>query len=430
MTDVGPIAAPADGIVSDVPGRRHDRSTATREAPRRLLVVSHVHHYEHGGQLGAYGPYAREIDIWADLFDTVVIAAPLRRTAFPGDVVPFTRTNISIRPLRDAGGDTARAKLGLLPAIPSWALSLARAMRHADAVHVRCPGNVGLVGAAVAPLFSRYLVAKYAGQWNGYDGESIPTRLQRFLLRSRWWRGPVTVYGEWPDQPAHVVPFFTSMMTTAQVERAVQVAATKRITRPLRVLFSGTLEARKRVAALIDAVGLLVAENLPIELMIVGDGPQGPALRQQAGDLVARGIVTFAGALPYDESLRWFEWAHCLVLPSQHSEGWPKVIAEGMCHGLLCVGVAHGQVPRMLTGRGVLLHTGSPDEIAGALREMANDPDSCLAAMHAASAWARQFSLDGLRSALAELLASHWNVAPPRMAAAAPPLYPAGREVR
>ncbi len=397
----------------------------TAGGPKRLLIVSHVHHYEHEGRLAAYGPYAREIDIWADLFETVVIAAPLRRAACPGAAVPFTRSNISIWPLRDAGGDTVLAKLGLLPAIPLWALSLARAMRHADAVHVRCPGNLGLIGAAVAPLFSRYLVAKYAGQWNGYDGESIPTRLQRFLLRSSWWRGPVTVYGDWPDQAPHVVPFFTSMMTTAQVDRAVQVAAVKRIGRPLRVLFSGTLETRKRVDALLDAVTLLVAEGVAIELVIVGDGPQGTVLRAKARDLVAGGTVTFVGALPYDESLRWFEWAHALVLPSQHSEGWPKVIAEGMCHGLLCIGVAHGQVPRMLTGRGVLLPTGTPEEIAGALADMAADPDRHLPAMRAASAWARQFSLDGLRSALAELLASRWQV-PAFHGAVAPQARPVG----
>ena len=406
-------------------------AAAKRFELKRLLIVSHVHHYEHEGRLAAYGPYAREIDVWADLFDTVVIAAPLRRRAFPGDSVPFTRTNISMCPQRDAGGDTFLAKLGLLPAIPLWAVGLGRAMLTTDAVHVRCPGNLGLIGTALAPLFSRYLVAKYAGQWNGYDGESISTRLQRLLLRSSWWRGPVTVYGDWPDQPAHVVSFFTSMMTAAQVERAVQIAADKRIELPLRVLFSGTLETRKRVGALIEAVRLLVAEGVPIELAIVGDGPQGAALRARAGDLVARGAVTFVGALPYDDSLRWFEWAHALVLPSQHSEGWPKVVAEGMCHGVLCIGVAHGQLPRMLTGRGVMLATGSPEEIAGALRDAANDPDRHRPAMQAASAWARQFSLDGLRNALADLLASRWNV--PALGAAAhdePSLGSVGREVR
>jgi glycosyltransferase involved in cell wall biosynthesis len=418
-------------IVTNIPEPpTHLTAPARLSAPKRLLIVSHVPHYSHDGQLGAYGPYAREIDIWADLFETVVIAAPLRRGAFVGDCVPFIRTNISMWPQRDAGGDTFLAKLGLLLAIPLWVVGLGRAMRTADAIHVRCPGNLGLVGAALAPLFSRYLVAKYAGQWNEHDGERIPTRLQRWLLASRWWHGPVTVYGDWPDQPAHVVPFFTSMMTSEQVERAVRIAAVKRIERPLRVLYSGALENRKRVDALIDAVRLLVAEDVPIQLVIVGDGPQGAALRAQAGDLEARGTVTFVGALPYDESLRWFEWAHALVLPSRHSEGWPKVIAEGMCHGLVCVAVAHGQVPRMLKGRGVLLPTGSPEEIAQALREIVKDPEGQQPAMRSASAWARQFSLDGLRSALADLLADRWNVPAPAAAVADVPSSRLRREAQ
>lgn len=423
------MSAHVNGPATGVPaGSAHDTAAKPFE-PKRLLIVSHVLHYAHEGRLLAYGPYAREIDIWADLFETVVIAAPLRQGVAPGDCVSFARTNISMWPQREAGGDTFVAKLGLLLAVPLWVWGLGRAMSTADAVHVRCPGNLGLIGAALAPLFSRHLVAKYAGQWNGYGGESISTRLQRVLLRSAWWRGPVTVYGEWPDQPAHVVPFFTSMMTTTQVERAVRVAAGKQIGHPLRVLFSGTLETRKRVDALIDAVRRLVAEGVQVELAIVGEGPQGAALRARADDLVARGIVTFVGALPYDDSLRWFEWAHTLVLPSRHSEGWPKVIAEGMCHGLLCIGVAHGQVPRMLTGRGVLLPTGSPEEIARALRDLATDPERHLPAMRAASAWARQFSLDGLRAALADLLAVRWN-APSLGAAGAASAHahPVGRE--
>ena len=78
--------------------------------------------------------------------------------------------------------------------------------------------------------------------------------------------------------------------------------------------------------------------------------------------------------------------------------------------GLMCVGVAHGQVPSMLEGRGVVLPTGSPDEIAAALRDIASNPSACAPVMRAASEWARQFSLDGLRRALGSLLVSRWNL--------------------
>jgi len=378
--------------------------------PQRLLVVSHVMHYRHEGRLYAYGPYAREIDIWADLFPEVVIASPCRAEKPPGDCIAFTRPNISIRPQREAGGDTLWAKVKQVVLLPLLVWDLCRAMRAADAIHVRLPGNLGLLGVLLAPLFSRRLVAKFAGQWNGYPGERLALRWQRAVLRSSWWHGPVTVYGQWPNEPPQVISFFTSMMTDEMVERAVAVAETKKITRPLRVLFSGRLAAEKRVDALLEAVKILTDRGLALEVTLVGGGAEEASLRRQIEVLGLQNVVKFAGSLPFEDSLKWYEWAHCLVLPSRHSEGWPKVIAEGMCYGLVCVAVAHGQVPAMLEGRGITLASGTPQEIADALRQVAERPGDFGEMTRHASLWARRYSLEGLREALRELLNRQWGV--------------------
>jgi glycosyltransferase involved in cell wall biosynthesis len=283
-------------------------------------------------------------------------------------------------------------------------------MARADAIHVRCPGNLGLIGLVLAPAFSHRLVAKYAGQWNGFAGEPWTGRLERFLLRSRWWRGPVTVYGEWPDQPHQIVPFFTSMMTAGQIEHAAAIAGEKRLDVPLRVLYSGMLETRKRVDALLDAVTIATARGVRLELAIVGDGPERQSLARRAADSGVGHLVRFAGALPFERALEWYEWAHCLVLPSCHSEGWPKVVAEAMAYGVMCVAVAHGHLPAMLTGRGMLVDHGSPVEIADALGAVAQDPDAFRSITEAGSRWACQYSLEGLRDALATLLTEWWQV--------------------
>src|SRR5436309_1535265 len=112
-----------------------------------LLVVSPVVHYRHAGRLYAYGPYAREIDVWAELFETVVIASPLQTATPPADCLPFTGENISIAPLPQRGGHTLGAKMNLIASLPALVFGLAKAMRRADAIHVRCPGNLGLLGA-------------------------------------------------------------------------------------------------------------------------------------------------------------------------------------------------------------------------------------------------------------------------------------------
>src|SRR3954467_14423478 len=243
----------------------------------RLLITSHVIHYSHGGRLYAYGPYTREIDQWADLFSEVRIASPCRIQPPPGDCLPFDRANITILPQKEAGGETLWAKLGLPASIPSMAWNLSRAMRGADAIHVRCPGNLGLLGAVLAPLFSRRIIAKYAAQWNGGPGEPFSARLQRAILSSRWWKGPVTVYGAWPGSPRHVIPFFTSLLTADQLERARQSAARERRGPTLRVLYTGRLSKAKNVDVLLRAAARVRAAGHRVESTIIGEGPErGP----------------------------------------------------------------------------------------------------------------------------------------------------------
>jgi glycosyltransferase involved in cell wall biosynthesis len=373
-----------------------------------LLVVSHVVHYDYDQQLHAFGPYSREIDIWADLFSEVSIAAPLRHERPPSDCLSFTRPNISVAPQWETGGDHWTAKVHQILCLPGLVAGLARSMSRADAIHVRCPGNLGLLGAFLAPLFSRYMIAKYAGQWNGFSGERPLLRLQRAVLASRWWRGPVTVYGDWPNQPSQVRPFFTSMMTSDQIRHAVRVAESKRIERPLRVLFSGRLAPEKRIGPLLEALRIASDEGLSLTATIAGDGVQRAYLEQFADELGIRGIVKFTGALPYETNLKWYEWAHCLVLPSRNNEGWPKVLAEAMCHGVLGVAVGHGQIPAMLEGRGVLLQEGNARELASTLKRVAASPEDYYPRMRQGSEWSRQFSLETLRTELANLLAEQW----------------------
>jgi glycosyltransferase involved in cell wall biosynthesis len=375
---------------------------------RRLVIVSHVTHFQFNGQLYAYGPYAREIDIWADLFPEVEIAAPCRREAAPADALPLTRRNIRIRPQIEAGGDGLAAKAWQAIRLPVMAAQLAMVLRTADAIHVRCPGNLGLLGAVLAPMFACPRVAKYAGQWNGYPAEPLAVRWQRSVLRSRWWNAPVTVYGEWPDQPPHVVPFFTSMMSSEQVRHARAVAARKRIDGPLRVLFVGALAKRKRVDALIEGAAIAATRGLSFELTIVGEGPERDALAALVDQRGLRSQTTFTGGLPFDQALRWYEWANCVVLPSTHSEGWPKAIAEAMSFGVIGIAVDHGQLRSMLDSRGVLLRSGSPREIADALCAIAREPAQHLEIAREGARWAAAFSLEGLRDALQSLLRTRW----------------------
>lgn len=44
----------------------------------RMGVVTNVVHYAYADGLYAYGPYARELDVWAALFEKIVVLGPCR----------------------------------------------------------------------------------------------------------------------------------------------------------------------------------------------------------------------------------------------------------------------------------------------------------------------------------------------------------------
>ncbi|MGP0591602.1 glycosyltransferase family 4 protein [Nitrospira sp. T9] len=375
-----------------------------------LLIVTNTIHYRMEKTLYGYGPYTREIDIWADLFNKVVIAAPLRNQAPPADCIPFTRHNISLVPQMETGGLRYRDKLLQILALPRLLWNLSWAMSKVEAIHIRCPGNLGLLGVILAPLFSQYYIAKYAGQWDGFRKEPIFTCLQRFILGSWWWRkGLVTVYGDWPHQPRQIIPFFTSMMTAEQVQHGTVVAKNKSLTFPVEILFAGRLAPSKGVDILLRSLKILMNQGFAFRLSLVGDGPERINLLKLTQELGITGHVHFMGAVPYNEVMCWYEKSHILVLPSFHSEGWPKVLAEAMCHGVVCVGTDHGLVPWLLQNRGVVVRVADVEALANGLRGILQDVEGYKNLSQQASAWAHGYSLEKLKESLGNLFEKHWG---------------------
>ncbi|MBL8214266.1 MAG: glycosyltransferase [Bryobacterales bacterium] len=311
-------------------------------------------------------------------------------------------------PQVEVGGVTLWAKLKASLYVLPLLLTLSRAILRAQAVQVRCPGNLGLLGVLLAPLFSRARIAKYAGQWSGYPGEPLTYRCQRWLL-AHWWRAPVIVYGDWPNQPRHIIPLFNTMLTEADMDRARRAVERAPASGPLRVLFVGRLSAGKNAGVLLEAIRRLNSDNVPVLCTIVGHGPERPALESFCRRHGLETIVRFTGGLPFSAVLDEMEHADVLVLVSE-TEGWPKVIAEAMAFGLICIASDRGLAPRMLAdNRGFVLPTRSPEALACRLKDIAeHDPASRQAMRRAAAQWAQQFTIENMMSQIGQVLSHSW----------------------
>jgi colanic acid/amylovoran biosynthesis glycosyltransferase len=171
---------------------------------------------------------------------------------------------------------------------------------------------------------------------------------------------------------------------------------------PLRVVHVARLTPVKGQAVLLDAVALLAARGVAVELTVVGDGPERARLEARAAGLPVR----FLGALGEPEVARAYAGADAFALSSLY-EGLPVVLLEAMSHGLAVVAPAVAAIPEVVRDGvdGLLVAPARPDALAGALERLAADAElrerlGAAARARVADAFDAERALDGVADAL------------------------------
>jgi glycosyltransferase involved in cell wall biosynthesis len=327
------------------------------DSPMKLLVVSHTPHYRVESGVAGWGPTVREIDWLSILFDEVIHVAPLHKGEAPRSAKQYQAANVRFQPLPPSGGHGLMAKAKILLVWPLYMAAIARGLAACDVAHVRCPANIGLLASFVLAFtrWPRTRWIKYAGNWRPEHREAWSYAFQRWWLRKPWHRGAVTVNGNWPGEPAHIHSFLNPCLSEAELEEAQRRVASKDLTIPIRLLFVGRVDAGKGIWRAVEITKRLLENDLPVVLDVVGDGVDRIPVEKEVMASPVGGSFRFHGWLPRIELEPVYERAHFLLLPTNSSEGWPKVLSESMAYGVVPVAGAVGCIPKLLhqfgTGR-------------------------------------------------------------------------------
>jgi glycosyltransferase involved in cell wall biosynthesis len=149
--------------------------------------------------------------------------------------------------------------------------------------------------------------------------------------------------------------------------RPTQLTARSTVHRPPSLLFIGRLQSRKRVDLLLKACAQL---DVPLRLVIVGDGPERAALEALAREVYPS--AQFIGARHGDELKPYFAEADLFVLPGTGG----LAVQEAMSHGLPVI-VAQGDGTQDDLVRAVNGWQIPPDDFAvlvSTLKDALSDP--------------------------------------------------------
>lgn len=131
------------------------------------------------------------------------------------------------------------------------------------------------------------------------------------------------------------------------------------------------LEPRAGLDALIRAVALVRAD-LPVRLVIGGQGRLHRELEELARDLGVMDIVRLAGLIPEADLPSYYQAADCFVLPTRELEGFGLVTVEALACGTPVLGTPVGATPELLSPLApeLLTDDASPDALATGIRRV------------------------------------------------------------
>ncbi|WP_289057593.1 glycosyltransferase [uncultured Flavobacterium sp.] len=322
---------------------------------KKFVIITHVNHIRNQDQYYGYAPYVREMNLWLQYVDQLIVVAPLKKDNLTSIDLAYNCNDIFFSNIPDINFITFKSRISSVFKLPVIFWKIFLAMYRADHIHLRCPGNIGLIGCFVQILFPKKVkTAKYAGNWDPKSKQPWTYRLQKYILNNTILTRnmQVLVYGNWDGQSKNIKSFFTA--TYSQTEK--EVVQKKSFQEGISFVFAGSLSKGKNPLYAIQIVNQLLKKGYNITFDLFGEGEERNNLQRFIFENKIEKFVFLHGNQDKETIKKAMKESHFVILPSK-SEGWPKVIAEGMFWGCVALSTNVSCVSDMLDNgkRGMFL---------------------------------------------------------------------------
>jgi glycosyltransferase involved in cell wall biosynthesis len=365
-----------------------------------FLVVSSAPIFIKNNIKESYLPFVNEMDIWFKYSEKVRVIAP---DNYPDKVLTkkFYRDDIYLYKIPLLDFRNYKSIFSSIFKFPLIIFQMFRAYLWADHIHLRCPGNVGLLGLFMAIFFPlKPKSVKYAGNWDPSSKQPLSYKFQKWLLNNHTLikNKKVLVYGKWSNQPEYIKSFFTASFSEKE-----RVNNLKGRMEPVRFIFCGSLVSGKNPLLAIEIVTHLHKKGYKIILDFYGDGPEKHNLETYINRYELKGQIKLHGNVNQKFLVEAYKKSHFCILPSE-SEGWPKAIAEGMFFGCVPIATKVSCVPWMLGEgkRGILVD--DKNQVVQKVEKLIQNIDIYNTMSEKARRWSQQYTLEKFEKAIVKFL--------------------------
>lgn len=371
----------------------------------KFLVITHTPHRKQESLLYAYEPYVREMNLWTKYVTQTRVIAPLIDGKPRKIDSEYTTSNIEIHRIPAINFIGYSNKLSSLLKIPLIFFALVKHCFWADHIHLRCPGNIGLLGSLVQVFFpSKVKTVKYAGNWDPNSNQPVSYRIQQKILSNTFFTRncKVLVYGKWKGSTKNIYPFFTASYHKKEIEEVNKIDHKEQ----LQLIYVGGLTANKQPLLSVKTAHELQKKGFPVVLNIYGDGAEYEKLEEYVNHHALQDVVILHGNQEKNVVKKAFQKAHFLIFVSK-SEGWPKVVAEAMFWGCIPIASKVSCIPYMLGNgeRGTWVEN-DVQSIVNVVENYARNPSLLNETAEKGITWSQGITLDKFEKEIKKIIQS------------------------
>jgi len=432
----------------------------------KFLIVTFAPTLKKEDKFYSYAPYVYEMNIWSKHIKELGVISPI--TYNDKLLLSSFSKKPTIFPIKAISFISIQSSIISIIKIPIICYRIYKAMQWADHIHLRCPGNIGLLGCIVQIFFpNKPKTVKYAGNWDPKSIQPLSYRFQKWIVSNTFLtkNAKVLVYGEWPNQSKNIVPFFTASYSEEELVNKKQIATPptprneenkskpesiegddelqekpkslrqaqtdneeEQIATPptprndennshpelvegfadncIHFLFVGTLTKGKQPLLSVKVVHELKKKGYNVQLNMYGEGIERIHIEQYIQQNQLSKTIILHGNASKDKVKNAYKKAHFLLFISK-SEGWPKVIAEAMFWGCLPISSNVSCIPYMLGNgsRGTIVNT-EIKEIVSVIEDYLKTNEKYAEQVKEAMKWSRQYTLEKFEKEIKSVLLS------------------------
>ncbi|QOD61507.1 glycosyltransferase family 4 protein [Polaribacter haliotis] len=297
----------------------------------KLLVVSDTGIVlDKDGNYKAFGPVVKELKNLLDVFDEITwIGFNRKKQINNKSYVKISDNRIKVVLLEEVGGNTIFDKIKIIISYPKMFSIINKLIIKHKYIHSRAPSNPSIIVMFLSLLYlDKVFWHKYAGSW--IDHASFFYKLQRFILSKLRSNSVVSINGKFSNKK-NIISFENPCLDEKDRKLGKLILKSKKLRDKVNFCFVGGLNSKKGVDDILNAFKNISSKKIG-EIHFVGNSELKDYYMKLSEEISYKTV--FHGFLAKDEIKKIYKISNFILLPSK-SEGFPKVIGEGMNFGAI-----------------------------------------------------------------------------------------------